>query len=72
MDVIKRNSMLKDLAVYTLGQVPAVPLGCPYTLHAYWPWIKNYYNEFLCGVNDHVEVQSTLWIDQALKAELGY
>ncbi|GAI54812.1 unnamed protein product, partial [marine sediment metagenome] len=48
------------------------PLGTAYCLSAYWPWLKNYYGELECGYFDYAPMQSSLWIDETMKDELGY
>ena len=64
--------MLKDLSIYVFEQVSGIPIPLPYELCACWPWIKNYYGEAEAAYFDYVPMQSTLWITQALKKEMGY
>ncbi len=70
MDEAKRNAMVKELGVYIIDQVAWMPLGLPYSLSCWWPWVKNYYGETECGFTNYSPLTSTLWIDQDLKAEM--
>jgi peptide/nickel transport system substrate-binding protein len=74
IDPVKRGAMLKDLAVHALDHVPRLPLGIPNVLQVWWPWVKNYYGEGWTGdYNSNYEpMWSTLWIDQAMKKDMGY
>ena len=72
LDLSKRNAILKDVVVYVLEQAMVVPGPAMYANLAYWPWVKNYYGELETGFFDYVPMQSTLWIDQDMKADLGY
>jgi len=74
IDPVKRGAMLKDLGVYAMDNVPAIPLGVPVVLQVWWPWLKNYYGEGWTGdYNSNYEpLFSTIWIDQTLKADMGY
>ena len=62
----------KELGIYYVTEAVTLPLGNAYTYLAWWPWVKNYYGELEQGYNNYMDVQTTLWIDQDLKEELGY
>jgi len=73
IDGAKRDAVLKEIAIYYIGTVSRLPLGDPYVLCCWWPWVKNYYGETESGVgSNRAPMYSSLWIDQDLKAELGY
>jgi len=40
--------------------------------HYWWPWIKNYYGERSIGDGELATILAYAWIDQDLKAEMGY
>ncbi|MBA7695662.1 hypothetical protein ES703_104294 [subsurface metagenome] len=44
----------------------------PYIVNAYWPWLKNYYGEVETGFFNFTPMTSRLWIDQDMKADLGF
>ena len=72
-DANKRNAMLKELGVYYLNTVSRLPVGNPYYLNCWWPWVKNYYGEIESGVGPNMmPMVSSLWIDQDLKKSMGY
>ena len=72
-DSAKRSAIAKELLVYVLDQAIAIPIGVSKILFSYWPWVKNYYGESVSGMSfDSQRVEALIWIDQALKAELGY
>jgi len=71
-DIAKRNALLKELGIYVIEQCERIPLGNPYLLCCSWPWVKNYYGEIESGSMNYSPMTSTLWIDQDLKAEMGY
>ncbi|GAI16196.1 unnamed protein product, partial [marine sediment metagenome] len=72
MDEAKRNAMIKELGIYVVDNVSHMPLGNPYLLCCTWPWVKNYYREIDCAYVNYSAITPLIWIDQALKAELGY
>jgi len=62
----------RDNKVIGLDDVPFIPLYSPIPLIYYWPWTKNYYgliDESAWGTN-HMDAH--IWIDQDLKAEMGF
>ena len=70
MDV--RNAIFKELNVIGLDDVPYIPLYDAYSLIYYWPWVKNYYGEIDESAWGAAHIHACIWIDQDLKAELGY
>ena len=71
-DMDEQAELWKALGIYYLEECPYIPGPNPYVITAYWPWLKNYYGEVECGYWNFVAMTSTLWIDEDLKAELGY
>jgi len=73
LDVAKRNSLVKEAAVYFLNEVPWVPLSASVVAIHWWPWVKNYYGECYIVEQDSVlAVMEGAWLDQDLKEEMGY
>ncbi len=71
-DLDKFNSMVKEASLLMLNEVARIPLN-PYQVAAFWwPWIKNYYGEMYVRDNDYVTALAYAWIDQDLKAKMGY
>ena len=71
-DPIERNALLKELAEYLIPLADTIGGGNPYYLRCYWPWVKNYYGEIETGYINYAPMLATLWIDQDLKAEMGF
>jgi peptide/nickel transport system substrate-binding protein len=66
----ERTEMLEELFVMALDDVPIIPLAMASQYTYWWPWVKNYYGERNATIiQPPVE---TLWIDQAMKKEMGY
>jgi peptide/nickel transport system substrate-binding protein len=72
MDLAKQAAILKELGVYYIDQAIEMSAGTPYFLNCYWPWVKNYYGEIDCGLQNQEPMLSLIWIDQELKKEMGY
>jgi len=71
-DEAEQNLIFKELAVTALDSVAYIPLHSEgIGFMAYWPWLRNYYAESTQCWGD-VYAMATLWIDQDLKAEMGY
>jgi len=71
VDPALREPMLEELFVKALDDVPFISFGIPYWYGYWWPWIKNYYGEYSGGTFGDVPLE-LMWIDQELKAEMGY
>lgn len=71
-DVAERTQLTKDMAIYFLEECAYIPFPTRYVLNCYWPWVKNYYGELESGYYNWQAIQSLIWIDQDLKAELGF
>jgi peptide/nickel transport system substrate-binding protein len=67
----ERKEMLEELFVLAHDDAAYIPIAVYNTGNYWWPWVKNYYGE----VNQQHFVQppyDSLWIDQAMKKEMGY
>lgn len=71
-DMDERNETIRELALYWLDDVPYIPLPNPYVQTAYWPWVRNYYGEVESAYYNHSAITSRIWIDQNLKAGMGF
>ena len=71
-DIDKQNEILTELNVYIIDQCPDVKMPVPYIYRYAWPWVKNYYGEHCAGSVYPGSIHATIWIDQALKKEMGY
>ena len=55
-----------------LEKAPHLYLPTPYTFTAWWPWVKNYGGELRAGAERPGPIHARVWIDQALKKQMGY
>jgi peptide/nickel transport system substrate-binding protein len=70
-DLTKSMKIYRDFSAYALTQAWHVPdVSSPASLF-YWPWLKNYDGEITIGYDD-MSFSWYLWIDQSLKAKMGY
>jgi peptide/nickel transport system substrate-binding protein len=47
-------------------------LTAEYIYTAWWPWVKNYGGELRAGAQRPGPIYARIWMDQALKRELGF
>ena len=71
-DADKRNSMLKAITLLIISEAIVIGLSPTPEGHYWWPWIKNYYGEATVTEKSVKPVLALAWIDQDLKAEMGY
>ena len=72
IDLDERNTIFEDLAVRLLSDVAYISFAMP-TVNAYcWPWLKNHYGELAAWGMSEIPILTRMWIDQDLKAEMGY
>ena len=72
IDVSERNALMKDFGVWFLEEAAYIPFADWVMLIHYWPWVKNYYGESDAANCNLAPLFATMWIDQNLKAEMGY
>ncbi len=72
VDTAERNAKIQDLAYYWLDSAAVIPIGNSYVSASYWPWVKNYYGEVETGFLNQIPIIARIWLDQELKAEMGY
>lgn len=72
VDDDKRAQMMKDLAVYYLQEVPVIPGVHSPVVNGYWPWLQNYSGELESSYNNYKEMITLMWIDQKMKADMGF
>jgi peptide/nickel transport system substrate-binding protein len=71
-DADERAKIWTEMAVFFLEEAAYIPLGTKHWINAWWPWVKNYYGEGGAGYSGWQPLLATLWIDQDLKAKMGY
>ena len=65
-------SELKSVTSHILENAPYIFLPTPYTYNAWWPWLQNYHGANNVGYFTPGVWYKYVWIDEALKAEMGY
>ena len=71
-DVDEANALKREMIIYHTEASPYISLPARYQNCYAWPWVKNYYGEIETSFFHYIPMIKTLWIDQDLKAEMGY
>ena len=69
-DEAERASILEELFVIALDDVPYIPIATLQEINYWWPWVKNYSGEYCRGLS--TTTVDIMWIDQALKKKMGF
>jgi len=69
-DPAKYKTMMEEANLRCQDDVPAIPFAHPTWTEFWWPWVKNCYGEVWYQI--HTPDYHNWWIDQDLKAEMGY
>ncbi|MFC1984748.1 ABC transporter substrate-binding protein [Chloroflexota bacterium] len=72
VDQDERLAILKKMQARYWGQADFLPFPTPYSYSYCWPWVKNWFGETNVTFLSPQPVYKTIWIDQVLKAEMGY
>ncbi|MDR3121221.1 MAG: ABC transporter substrate-binding protein [Clostridiales bacterium] len=72
IDDTKSWPLIGDSTPYVLEQAWYLVMPAPYTYTMWWPWVKNYSGEYALGSGHFYNFTKYIWIDQALKASMGY
>ena len=72
VDPAERAGKIKELAKYTIEQGYVLPLAFVRFNNTWWPWVKNHYGAVEVNIKDAFPPLATVWIDQKLKAKMGY
>ena len=68
----KRVEMVRAMTIEMLDRAPYLWLPTEYIYTAWWPWVKNYGGELRAGAQRPGPIYARIWMDQALKRELGF
>ena len=69
IDTEERVAILEELFIQITDEALAIPFGWIATWSYWWPWVKNFYGN-MRRLPD--AAYDYAWIDQTLKAEMGY
>ncbi len=70
-DEAKMNKIFADLMPYLLEQAYVISPPFPYYFNIWTPWLKNYRGEMYVGYYNYWGWDKYVWIDQALKTQMG-
>jgi peptide/nickel transport system substrate-binding protein len=65
---VKVKLMVREI----LDKAPAIFLPTPFAYTAWWPWVKNYGGELRAGAERPGPIHARVWVDQAMKKQMGY
>lgn len=68
----ERNAVLKELSIMVIDDVYRLITCAPYLMTYNWTWVKNFFGETEVGYINTAPMVSRLWIDQGLKADMGF
>jgi len=71
-DIEERTRILKEMGVYFIDDVGNINMPAGMSYKYWWPWVKNYYGEEDTGYANSIPMVVRMWIDEDLKAEMGY
>ncbi|GAI33783.1 unnamed protein product, partial [marine sediment metagenome] len=73
IDVDERMRWGKEAYPIMMREAPYIPIRPGTEGHFWWPWLKNYYGERNVGdFTNPWPILAHIWIDQDLKAEMGF
>ncbi len=68
----RRVEMIRGLTREILDEAPVIWLPTQYNYTAWWPWVKNYGGELRVGAVRPGPIYARMWIDHAMKKQLGF
>ncbi len=71
-DMDEKFALLKQANAYVIEQLPYIILPGPSIFRYAWPWVMNYEGEVMSGYMTSVGMYSISWIDQVMKADMGF
>jgi len=71
-DHTKQIPWIKEAAQIYMRECGTIPAHLVAGGYYWWPWLKNYYGEMTITDGDFGYIIPYIWIDQDLKADMGY
>ena len=71
-DFEKLDEIYRNLLPYVLEQAWVIPKPAVYGYNLWWPWVKNYHGESSIGYTNTSNYPKYIWLDQDLKASMGF
>lgn len=63
---------MKDEGVYELASAWAIWMPGQYNYNIWWPWVQNFYGVSWAGWANISDLYKYFWIDEDMKADMGY
>jgi peptide/nickel transport system substrate-binding protein len=71
-DDAKYAATLKAVVPFILEQCVGIWCPIPRSYRLWWPWVQNYHGEWALGCDDQSLALYYIWLDEALKRQMGY
>jgi len=71
-DTAERDCLMEEASLILLEDTIVIPFTHEAEGIFWWPWMRNYYGEIFAEGIDRDSCLRYVWIDQDLKAEMGY
>jgi peptide/nickel transport system substrate-binding protein len=71
-DPAEAKRMLKHLNAYIIEKAPYVIQPVPYIYAFNFPWVKNWFGEISTSTRSPGAIHARVWLDTALKKQMGY
>ena len=72
LDAAKRDKLIAEASIYIINEVPYLPLDLDPIKWYWWPWLKNYYGEWNIEDGGFYPIVPYIWLDKAMKKQMGY
>lgn len=63
---------MREAAVYELASAWGIWFPARYTFNMWWPWVQNYYGVTWAGWANTNDLYKYMWVDEAMKKDMGY
>ena len=72
VDPAERRAFYTEAINHLISEAPRIQLPAEEVYTYWWPWVKNYFGEYEMGYLNITPALERLWIDQAMKKDLGF
>ena len=72
VDYDERIAKSKEVNLYGLEQVYQIGMPAALGYHAWWPWLRNYYEELDAAHLNPNPMIARMWVDEGMKANMGF
>ena len=67
-----RQVKVRLMTRQVMEKAPVIFLPSSYVYTGWWPWVKNYGGELRAGAERPGPIHARMWVDQALKKQMGF